>query len=122
MPRGNGMGPLGQGPMTGRGAGFCAGYGVPGYMNPQGRRGMGFRRGMGRGMGRGAGFAWQETVMPPAVMPETAVPQASPADTVAAAENPLDTLLKHSDMMLQAIDDLRKRIESLESDKSIEKS
>ena len=25
MPRGNGMGPYGGGPMTGRGAGFCAG-------------------------------------------------------------------------------------------------
>jgi hypothetical protein len=34
MPRGNGTGPLGMGPMTGRGAGFGAGYPVPGYRNP----------------------------------------------------------------------------------------
>lgn len=33
MPRGDGTGPVGAGPMTGRGAGFCAGYSVPGYMN-----------------------------------------------------------------------------------------
>jgi len=44
MPRGDGTGPLGQGPMTGRGAGLCAGYPTPG---------MG--RGMGRGMGMGRG-------------------------------------------------------------------
>ena len=34
MPRGDGTGPAGLGPMTGRAAGFCAGYSVPGYMNP----------------------------------------------------------------------------------------
>lgn len=39
MPRGDGTGPVGSGPMTGRAAGFCAGYPVPGYMNPAGARG-----------------------------------------------------------------------------------
>jgi hypothetical protein len=34
MPFGNGTGPAGLGPMTGRAAGYCAGYSVPGYMNP----------------------------------------------------------------------------------------
>lgn len=33
MPRGDGTGPLGQGPMTGRGAGYSAGYAVPGFGN-----------------------------------------------------------------------------------------
>jgi hypothetical protein len=33
MPYGDGTGPAGIGPMTGRAAGFCAGYSVPGYMN-----------------------------------------------------------------------------------------
>jgi len=47
MPSGDGTGPAGMGPMTGRGRGFCAGFNVPGYMNP------GFRRGFGRGFGRG---------------------------------------------------------------------
>lgn len=51
MPGGDGTGPGGMGPMTGRAAGFCAGYGVPGYMNPAGGRGF-FGRGIGRG-GRG---------------------------------------------------------------------
>jgi hypothetical protein len=33
MPGGDRTGPVGRGSMTGRGAGFCAGYGVPGYAN-----------------------------------------------------------------------------------------
>jgi hypothetical protein len=41
MPFGNGTGPAGSGPMTGRAAGFCAGFPVPGYMNPvMGRAGF----------------------------------------------------------------------------------
>jgi len=39
MPRGDGTGPAGMGPMTGRAAGYCAGYPVPGFMNPVGGRG-----------------------------------------------------------------------------------
>jgi hypothetical protein len=45
MPRGNGTGPAGMGPMTGRAMGYCAGYPTPGYMNPYGGR-------MGGGFGR----------------------------------------------------------------------
>jgi hypothetical protein len=47
MPRGNGAGPMGMGSMTGRGAGFCAGSAVPGYMNA----GVGYEMGFGRGRG-----------------------------------------------------------------------
>ena len=34
MPRGDQTGPAGMGPMTGRAAGFCAGYSTPGYTLP----------------------------------------------------------------------------------------
>jgi hypothetical protein len=34
MPFGDGTGPAGLGPMTERAAVFCAGYPLPGYMNP----------------------------------------------------------------------------------------
>ena len=40
MPAGNGTGPAGMGPMTGRAVGYCASYSVPGYMNPVGARGF----------------------------------------------------------------------------------
>jgi len=40
MPRGNGTGPGGMGPMTGRAAGYCAGYNIPGFANPISGRGF----------------------------------------------------------------------------------
>jgi len=54
MPAGDGTGPRGMGPMTGRGAGYCAGYGIPGYANPI--PGRGFGMGWGRG---GGGRGWR---------------------------------------------------------------
>lgn len=64
MPRGDGTGPAGMGSMTGRAAGFCAGYNVPGYVNPVSGRGLGFGRGrgFGRGLGFGRGFGWRANV------------------------------------------------------------
>lgn len=47
MPRGDRTGPMGMGPMTGRGLGFCTGFTAPGYAN---------RFGCGFGFGRGRGF------------------------------------------------------------------
>ncbi|MGB9797357.1 MAG: DUF5320 domain-containing protein, partial [bacterium] len=47
MPFGDRTGPLGRGPRTGRGAGFCSGFPVPGYLNPIPGRGF---------WGRGRGF------------------------------------------------------------------
>lgn len=64
MPAGDRTGPAGMGPMTGRGAGFCAGYPSPGYINPSGGRylnrgfGLGGGRGFGRGRGMGYGRGW----------------------------------------------------------------
>jgi hypothetical protein len=46
---------MGMGPMTGRAAGFCAGYNTPGYANPAFGRGYG----MGRGICRGGGRGWR---------------------------------------------------------------
>ena len=59
MPFGDGTGPGGMGPRTGRGFGFCSGYTHPG--NAVGRgfgrgRFLTSGRGYGRGMGYGPGF------------------------------------------------------------------
>ena len=48
--------------MTGRGAGYCAGHGAPGYANPMPGRGFGMGWGRGRawgGGGRGGGWRWR---------------------------------------------------------------
>lgn len=68
MPRGDGTGPWGLGPMTGRAAGYCAGYPVPGFMNPYiGRLGLGFGWGRGRGRGFRRTFwpAYSYSMIPP---------------------------------------------------------
>lgn len=50
MPGRNRTGPLGRGPMTGRGMGLCAGNGAGTEYS------VGLGRGFGGGLGRGAGF------------------------------------------------------------------
>ena len=53
MPGGDRTGPMGAGPMTGRGFGFCNGFGNPGYVTPA----RGFRMaGRWGGFGRGRQF------------------------------------------------------------------
>jgi len=54
MPREDGTGPMGMGPGTGRTAGYCAGFGMPGYMNPASGRRF-FTRPWGFG-GKGRGY------------------------------------------------------------------
>ncbi len=56
MPGGDRTGPMGLGPRTGRGLGFCSGRNAPGWTYGPGRgMGRGFRGGFGRGFGRGWG-------------------------------------------------------------------
>jgi hypothetical protein len=67
MAQGNKMGPMNEGPMTGRKLGYCTGNNIPGcendsetrlYRNRNGRggRGLGVARRFGSGKGRGLGF------------------------------------------------------------------
>ena len=56
MPKGDRTGPMGQGAMTGRQAGYCSGFPTPGFTNTP--YGQGF--GMGVYRGRGArGYGWR---------------------------------------------------------------
>jgi hypothetical protein len=47
MPGGDRTGPMGEGPMTGRKAGYCGDYNVPGHVIPRYGYGVGFGRGRG---------------------------------------------------------------------------
>ena len=62
MPYGNGRRPDNFGPMTGRKAGFCSGFSMPGYSNFKGSRFFG--RGMGSGGGRGHRNLFYATGLP----------------------------------------------------------
>lgn len=109
MPAGDGTGPGGMGPMTGRGAGFCAGYSRPGYTNPVGR---GF--GMGRG-GRGWRNRYYATGAPGwqrAGWGYASAPAATPYPP--APEQELQVLQEQARYMQESLDQINKRIEELD--------
>jgi hypothetical protein len=113
MPGGDGTGPAGLGPMTGRAAGYCAGYPVPGYMNPIGGRGYG-------GWGRGGG-AWRRPFYGPAYGPAYGAaapypaPYAAPIAPGMTKEQQLDALKGQAEFLQSTLDGIRKRIEELET-------
>ena len=125
MPGGDKTGPSGLGPMTGRKAGLCAGYPVPGYMNPYGwGAGMGFRGRGGGGRGwrnrfyatgltgwQRAAFGWPPWgIMPPQFMPGFA-PTAQPM----TREQELDALKAQAEQFENALDHIRIQIDELQA-------
>lgn len=107
MPFGDRTGPLGQGPRSGRGAGYCAGYGMPGYANPLGKgTGFGRRGGWGRGFrsfyGRGAWPQWGWSV-PWAGM------------TAPTNEEELDRLKNQAESLHQSLEEIERRMQELET-------
>ncbi len=118
MPRGDGTGPAGMGPMTGRAAGFCAGYNMPGFMNPIGGRGY---WGRGRGMGRGRGFRWARAGYDWPVWGSAVSPYAYSGVPFApniTAQQELEGLKGQAQYLTEALDEIKKRMEELESQKS----
>jgi hypothetical protein len=120
MPRGDGTGPGGFGSMTGRGAGFCAGYSVAGFMNPG--HGRGFGGGFGRGGGRGwrnqfyaTGLTgWQRAAGRPANAPY-APGYAAPFPSEVTKEQQVDALKSQAGYLESELATIRKRIEELET-------
>ena len=125
MPGGDRTGPAGMGPMTGRSAGFCAGYSVPGYMNPVGGRGY---WGWGRGGGRGHRNWFYATGIPGWARTGYGLPAWSGAGGplaygVAAfapgltTQQELDGLKGQAEYLEDSLDGIKKRIEELEAAK-----
>jgi len=123
MPGGDGTGPGGMGPMTGRAAGYCAGYPVPGFMNATGGRGFwgGGRGGWGRrnwfyatglpGWQRfGAGYpAYGGGAAP------YGAPYGVPYGPAPTKEQELDMLKGQAEYFEDALDGIKKRITELEA-------
>lgn len=114
MPRGDGTGPQGMGPMTGRAAGFCAGYPVPGFANNAPGQGF-FGRGRGGGFG-GGGFGrrnqfyatglnrWQRFGGAPAPFTQNAPTK----------DQQLETLKAQAEYFENALNDIKKSIAELQ--------
>lgn len=122
MPFGDRTGPLGLGPMTGRAAGYCAGYPVPGYLNPIPGRGFGRGAGFGGG-GRGRRNMYYATGLPgwaragwgPAAgYPAYWAPDAQPAPQI-SAEQELEALKAQAEQFQGTLENINKRIGELES-------
>ncbi len=120
MPAGDGTGPMGMGPKTGKAAGFCAGYGMPGYANPIPGRGYGFW-GAGRGFfGRGRGYRhWFYATGLPFWARSAAygpMPYAAPyyAPPTMTTEQELTYLKDQSEYLATSLDEIQKRISELE--------
>ncbi len=120
MPRGDGTGPGGLGPMTGRAAGYCAGYSVPGYMNPSGGRlgmgfgyGRGYGRGFGRGMGRGYGRAYWPANSYPVSPPPVAYGGGFYQPTIEPKQE-MEMLAEDAKALKGQLEEINKRIVELE--------
>lgn len=119
MPRGDGTGPMGMGPMTGRAAGICAGYEAPGYMNPGFARGAGFGmgcgfrgRGGGRGMFGGAGTGWRNMFY------ATGLTGWQRSAAIPTREQQVEALKGQAEYLAETLGDVRKRLEELEAGKT----
>jgi hypothetical protein len=99
---------MGVGPMTGRAAGFCAGFGVPGYMNPM----PGYRMGFGRGGwgGRGWRHMYYATGLPGWARWGSfpLVPPAAPT-----AEEEVAVLKRQAEALKAEMEAINQRIETL---------
>lgn len=117
MPRGDGTGPMGLGPMTGRAAGYCAGYPVPGFMNPYGGRlglGFGYGRGYGRGFGRGFRRAFWPTYPYPITPPPTAYYGGGFYPPPVEPKQEMEMLTEEAKALKEQLEAINKRIIELE--------
>ena len=123
MPGGDRTGPSGMGPMTGRAAGYCAGYDMPGFANPAPRFGRRMGRGFGRGLGRGAGigfgrgFAWRRQAFAQAAPVTPVYHEPTKQEELAMLDNEANALEEEQKLIKEDMEAVKKRIEELKKSK-----
>ena len=101
MPAGDRTGPLGAGPMTGRGAGYCGGNAAPGFAN------WGPGRGLSRGFG-GGGHGWRHMFY------ATGLPGWMRFGTAPAPEQELAALKAQAESLKNQLDAINQRMAAME--------
>ena len=113
MQAGDGTGPMGLGEMTGRQAGYCAGFSMPGYMNPMPGWGLGIGRRWGRGRGWGRGHGWRRGHTPIGDPDPPPLYDARPYHASGAGEQELQALRAQAEQSESRLDEIRRRIAHL---------
>ena len=113
MPGGDRTGPLGRGPMTGRGAGYCAGYSEPGFAILIPRRGF-WGRGRRRSWFRRWGWPRRRRAATGYPTAGFGRPDMSPAPAM-TKEQELETLKGQAEYFQGALGEIKKRREELEA-------
>ena len=98
MPAGDGTGPRGMGPMSGKAAGCCVEQQAPGYASP------GCDSGMGRGYGRGRGRRYRGGI--------AGISDAAPTAT---REQELELLKRQAEYFKTASEEISARIKEIET-------
>jgi hypothetical protein len=106
MPFGDGTGPMGRGPMTGRGMGFCGGYDQPGSMN------AGFRGFRGRGTGFGRGRGWRHWFYTTG-MPGWARQQSYAPPPAATSQQEIEMVKAEASYLRSELENIEKRMSEL---------
>ncbi|MBN2111863.1 DUF5320 domain-containing protein [Candidatus Woesearchaeota archaeon] len=117
MPRGDGTGPDGRGQMTGRAAGYCAGFDMPGFANPIPRRGMGRRMGRGFGRGLGRGFGWRSAAFAPVAPVVPVYQEPTKEQELQYLEQESKALEEEQKLIKKDMEEIKKRIEELRKSK-----
>jgi hypothetical protein len=103
---------MGTGPRTGRGAGYCSGYDVPGYANPRGARAFPMGWEVGGGWGRGWRHRnWYYATGVPGWARWGYVPYAAEP----TREQETEILKKQADWFKQQLDEIGRRLEQLQA-------
>jgi len=118
MPRGDGTGPMGMGAMTGRAAGYCAGFGMPGYANPVPGRGVGMGSRQGRGFG--GGFGWRHRFYATGLPGWMRFGSYAPPNQEANLEMQKQALKNQADALQSELDIIKKRLSEIESGTAME--
>ncbi len=122
MPGGDRTGPLGMGPATGRGAGFCRGYGTAGFASRSGGSGS-----VGRGFGRGGyGRGWRNRFFATGTPGRawrrgmTAEPIPTPVEMTAGERSrERRSLEQHAEVLRNELEAINQRLTELRSDREV---
>jgi hypothetical protein len=106
MPGGDRTGPMGMGPMTGRGMGFCASNPAAGYMNRMG----------GCGFGRGGGRGWRNRFFATGLPGWARAGGFQATNSTPPTQQELDVLKQQAQYLQDSLGQINSRIEQLEKE------